>query len=353
MSTFNQASPKRWTRRESLQLGAATSAAGLLGIEELASPAQAGDLPAGPRTEPFVDWLPVYAAKQPVSELMPVSTPSPDTGSGECGRPPHQRRNDWPANKFYTLKVQEAKHQFHRDLPWQTIWGYDGILPGPTFVERYGVPVIVRISNELPANAMGYGSPEITTHLHNLHCGSESDGFTGDYYSATKFGPTLTAPGGYKDHHYPNCYAGYDKYDPTNGDPREALGTLWYHDHRLDFTAPNVYRGLAGFYLLFDEIDSGDENDPNRFDPNRSPPDLTKRALCLPSGVGKYDIPLLFSDKQFDSSGYLVFDSSPPRASLATNFVSMARSSPNLRWSAASIAFACSTVGPLASMSST
>ncbi len=332
MSTFNQPSLGKWTRRQSLQLGAATSAAGLLGIEELASPAKAKDLPAGPRTEPFADWLPVYAAKQPVSELKPASTPYPDTVDGECGRPPHQRRDDWPANKFYTLKVQERKHQFHRDLPWQTIWGYDGILPGPTFVERYGVPVVVRISNELPANAMGYGSPEITTHLHNLHCGSESDGFTGDYYSATKFGPTLTAPGGYKDHHYPNCYAGYDdtRYHATNGDPREALGTLWYHDHRLDFTSPNVYRGLAGFYLLFDDIDSGDENDPNRYDPSRNPPDLTRRALCLPSGVGKYDIPLLFSDKQFDSSGYLVFDQFATKGILGNKFCVNGKIQPKL-----------------------
>ena len=332
MSIFNQSSPARWTRRRSLQLGAATSAAGLLGIKELALPAQAKDLPAGPRTEPFVDWLPVYAAKQPVSELKPASTPYPDTVDGECGRPPHQRRDDWPANKFYTLKVQERKHQFHRDLPWQTIWGYDGILPGPTFVERYGVPVIVRISNELPANAMGYGSPEITTHLHNLHCGSESDGFTGDYYSATKFGPTLTAPGGYKDHHYPNCYAGYDdpRYHNTDGDPREALGTLWYHDHRVDFTSPNVYRGLAGFYLLFDDIDSGDENDPNRYDPNRNPPDLTKRALCLPSGVGKYDIPLVINDKQFDSSGYLVFDQFATKGILGNKFCVNGKIQPKL-----------------------
>jgi FtsP/CotA-like multicopper oxidase with cupredoxin domain len=47
---------------------------------------------------------------------------------------------------------------------------------------------------------------------------------------------------------------------------------------------------------LFDELDSGDENDPN---PN---------ALRLPSGVGEYDIPLVFQDKQFDSGGYLFLD---------------------------------------------
>ena len=120
----------------------------------------------------------------------------------------------------------------------------------------------------------------------------------------------MTAAGAYKDHHYPNCYAGYDdvRYHATDGDPREALGTLWYHDHRIDFTGPNVYRGLTGFYLLFDEIDSGDENDPN------------PKALRLPSGVGKYDIPLLFQDKQFDSGGNLFFDQFNNKGILGNKF---------------------------------
>jgi FtsP/CotA-like multicopper oxidase with cupredoxin domain len=168
--------------------------------------------------------------------------------------------------------------------------------PGPTIVARYGRPILVRMYNELPAFNSGFGSPEISIHLHNGHIPSESDGFTGDYFSPTKFGPGLTRGGKFRDHHYPNAYAGQDKYPATDGDPREALGTLWYHDHREEFTAPNVYRGLAGFYLLFDQIDSGNEQDTN------------PKALRLPSGVGKYDIPLMFTDPQFNSSGYLHFD---------------------------------------------
>ena len=30
----------------------------------------------------------------------------------------------------------------------------------------------------------------------------------------------------------------------------------------MDFTAPNIYRGMAGFYLIFDDLDSGNEQDP-------------------------------------------------------------------------------------------
>jgi FtsP/CotA-like multicopper oxidase with cupredoxin domain len=310
MPTLTSVERPTLSRRQSLQIGAASAAAGLFAVQEFNAPAEAKDPPKGPYTTPFVVALPVYAPKLPESRLIPAPTPAPNTEGGECGRVDQQGYNQWPARRYYTLRTRESMHSFHPELPTQKIWGYDGIYPGPTFVERYGVPAIVRIYNDLPSNAQGYGSPEITTHLHNLHCASESDGFTEDWYSASLHGESLTAPGAYKDHHYPHCYAGYDdvRYRATNGDPREALGTLWYHDHRDKFTAPNIYRGLAGFYLLFDEIDSGNELDTN------------PKALRLPSGVGKYDIPLLFQDKVFDSSGYMIFDQFENKGILGTKF---------------------------------
>jgi FtsP/CotA-like multicopper oxidase with cupredoxin domain len=286
------------TRRQSIQFAATGAVAGLLVSGQGASSADAKDIARGPTTAPFVSPLPVRLPKVAVSTLSPPSTSAVQPGSGECGRDPHQRRDDWPTERFHTLHVQQALHKFHPDLPASTVWGFDGVFPGPTFAERYGIPSIVRIYNDLPDASVGHGSPEIVTHLHNMHCGSESDGFTTNFYSSTKNGPTLDSPGRFKDHHYPHCYAGYDdpRYKTTNGDPREALGTLWYHDHREGFTAPNCARGLMGFYLMFDEIDSGNEIDMN------------PKALRLPSGVGTYDIPLMITDHLFDSSGYVQFD---------------------------------------------
>src|SRR5437762_2487047 len=112
---------------------------------------------------------------------------------------------------------------------------------------------------------------------------SESDGFPADFFDS----------GFFYDQHYPNVCAGFDA-SPPAGDVRETMNTLWYHDHRFDFTAQNVYKGLAGFYLLFDEVDSGDETDPN------------PRALRLPSG--EFDVPLMFADKVFDADGQVFFD---------------------------------------------
>lgn len=229
MSNSGQVNSSTLTRRQAIQIGAAGTAAGMLASERLAPPVHAKDPPPGPKTTAFVMPLAVYKAKPTAGTLNPVPTQAPDISGGECGRSSHQRETDWPPQKFYEMHVKEALHQFHPDLPTQKIWGYDGIYPGPTFVERYNVPVTVRIYNDLPANATGFGSPEITTHLHNLHDASESDGFTGDYYSRTRFGPTMTAAGAYKDHHYPNCYAGYDdpRYHTTDGDPREALAAFY------------------------------------------------------------------------------------------------------------------------------
>jgi FtsP/CotA-like multicopper oxidase with cupredoxin domain len=78
----------------------------------------------------------------------------------------------------------------------------------------------------------------------------------------------------------------------NDGDTAETLSTLWYHDHSENFTAENVYKGLVGFHLFFDELDSGDENDPS------------PHALRLPSG--EFDVPLLFQDKLFNKDGDLV-----------------------------------------------
>ena len=271
-----------------------SAAAAAAGAGLLAPAGLQGKTIRPPWTTPFVEPLPVYGPKPAVAQLLPEPTEWP--GPQEAGRAAHQGWKNWPARKFYETHVVQFTHSYHPALPPQPVWGFDGMAPGPTFVMRHGEPAIVRIYNDLPANSVGFGSPEISTHVHNAHTPSESDGFPADFFSPYKYGPGLTRAGKYKDHHYVNCHSNYEKFDDTDGDPSEGLGTLWYHDHRLDFTAANVYKGLAGFFLMFDELDSGNENDPN------------PKALRLPSGVGEYDIPLMFEHKHFDASGLLSFN---------------------------------------------
>ena len=270
-----------------------------------------------PPSPPVVSWkesIPayVYQAKAPIAELTPPTQAVSNNELGECGRNPIQRFDDfYPVgddnHDTYELHVKQQLHVFNPAYPAQNIWGFDGLYPGPTFHAHYGRTVITRLYNELPQNHVGFGSPEVSMHLHNLHTPSESDGFPGDYFSPNKAGPTLSSPGVYKDHCYPNVYAGYDESresDPNAiGDPREALGTLWYHDHTLDSTGPNVVKGLAGFYLLFDETDSGNENDFNN-----------PKAIRLPSG--DYDVPIMFQDMRFDANGMQFYDQMSPEGAL-------------------------------------
>lgn len=259
------------SRRKLLKLGVLGGGSALLASKGIQADwrdwqyQQGSQAPQSPPTTPFVEALPIVPVAQPASQLIPAPNPAN-----------HQRYTEFLPKKLYEIRVREALHSFHRELPANVIWGYNGIYPGPTFRARYGEPVLVRFYNDLPADHVGFGIPEVITHLHNGHTASESDGFPADYYPSGQF----------KDHHYANF--------PAGGDARETLGTLWYHDHRIDFTSQNIYKGLTGFYLLFDGKDSGNETDTN------------PQALRLPSGA--FDIPMIFHDKVFDTNGQQFFD---------------------------------------------
>jgi FtsP/CotA-like multicopper oxidase with cupredoxin domain len=290
------------TRRSVLKMGAATGGITLLtsrkgflsggvfaqttaAVPPEPTPCSIDDFVTSPATRPFRQQLPIPQAL-PATTLNPAPRRTANIAAGEAPRAAHQRWNEFLPVKEFALHARPALVRFHPDLPLSYVWGFNGKVQGPTIIGKYGEPAIVRFFNDLPANHTGFGIEEMTIHMHNGHTPSESDGFAGDF-----FGPSV-----WKDNHYPNILAGYDAFPATEGDPREAQYTYWYHDHRAMFTAGNTYRGLAGMYWLFDDKDSGNENDPN---PN---------ALRLPSGYGVHDIPLEFSDKLFCPDGTLLAD---------------------------------------------
>jgi FtsP/CotA-like multicopper oxidase with cupredoxin domain len=317
--------PPMSTGRRSFLKGSVAAAAAPMVLTSRKSAAKTVDLPPSPPVRPWAQELPARISPiEPVAALDPAPTEMANIGAGECGRGDHQRFAELAVNPlFYILRAREnPEWVFNPAYPPQPVWGFQGsdgqvTAPGPTFFARYGRPVITRIYNELPQHHVGFGSPEISTHLHNAHTPSESDGFPGDFFSPLKAGPTLTAAGDWRDHFWPNVYAGVDEFGGI-GDPREALGTLFYHDHCLDFTAPNVLKGQAGFYLLFDDIDSGDEHD---FD--------NPLALRLPSHP--YDYPIILKDMRFDADGRLLFDQFDPEGTLGDQICVNGRIQPVLR----------------------
>ena len=246
---------------------------------------------ASPNTRSFVEPLPIMPTASSVPTLNPFPTLSPNTTAGESRTRDHQLFNRFiQGATFYDVTQHAISVVQSPDLPVQTIWGFDdghpnhATSPGPTYVNHYGVPILVRNHNALPpANQNGgFGIPSVTTHLHNGHTPSESDGFPCDFFEI----------GHFYDQQYPNVLAGFNSTNQPNGDINESLSTLWYHDHRVDFTSQNTYKGLLGFFLLFNQFDTGDEG----------------TGFHLPS-FPQFDIPLAFADKVYDpTTGLLAFD---------------------------------------------
>jgi len=251
---------------------------------------------ASPPTRPFVQALPIMPLAQRVSSLTPTPTENPNVGAGEVRAAPFQApqidASRFPVvpSTLYKFNQRQFTKSQHPDLPVQTIWGFDDGTgprsPGPTYQAFYGRPQLTRNINSLPSitekNNTGFGMASVSTHLHNAHNPSESDGNPCDFYTNGRF----------CDQYYPNVLAGFNSDHQPNGDINESLSTLWYHDHRVDFTSQNTYKGLLGFYCLFNQFDTG--NDETGF-----------RLPDFPA----HDIPLAFADKVYDpESGQLVFD---------------------------------------------
>jgi FtsP/CotA-like multicopper oxidase with cupredoxin domain len=163
------------------------------------------------------------------------------------------------------------------------MWTYDGSFPGPTIRRPAGQPTEVTFVHRLPASA-----GELTVHLHGGHNRSADDGqpggltaaqpralycdIDGDLSPRQSGNDLLIAPGARRTY----------RFDGIEDGAPERGSFQWYHDHRLERTAANVWRGLAGMWIVDDEFDA---------------------ALPLPRG--RRDIPLMISDRSFDRRNQL------------------------------------------------
>lgn len=192
---------------------------------------------------------------------------------------------------FYEVTMKQISQQLHRDLPATTVWGYNGMYPGPTFETRRNQPIKVRWKNNLPfehllpvdrtLHGAEPSQPSVRTvvHLHGGRVKPENDGYPEAWFTRDfeNFGPKFE----HEVYDYPNCQR------PT---------TLWYHDHTIGITRLNVYAGLAGFYLIRDE---------------------EEKKLNLPSG--EFEVPLVIQDRSFyldpnsTRFGQLFYPSQPPQ----------------------------------------
>jgi spore coat protein A len=164
------------------------------------------------------------------------------------------------------------------------VWGYEGIFPGPTIESRSGRQTIVRHRNELAVPTV--------VHLHGGRTPPEHDGYPADLVlpAGGWTGPHAERAVGEGTHEYAYPLA-------------QRAATLWYHDHRMDFTGPQVYHGLAGFHLVRDD---------------------EEEALGLPAG--EREIPLMIMDRAFAEDGGFHYPARDPELrdppGVDTDFVS-------------------------------
>ncbi len=164
---------------------------------------------------------------------------------------------------FYEITARAAKAQILPGLD-TTIWGYDGIFPGPLFEARRGRRVSLKLRNALDV--------PIVNHLHGGRTAPEYDGYPTDLIL-----PAAGFPESHMHDPLARIATGEREYIYENN---QRAATLWYHDHRMDHTAPQVWRGLAGMYILRDPAED---------------------ELPLPR-AGR-EIPLLICDRSFEADG--------------------------------------------------
>ncbi len=190
---------------------------------------------------------------------------------------------------YYSINIKPISANLHPGLPNTDLWmyvNYDGTVSIPPIIKaRRNQPILVRWNNRLaapntavvypfdhknqiPRMPMNMGPvcggvhTEVGDTVVHFHGGEVMPGSDGKPTNVIK-------PGSSVFDWYPN---------------RQQAATYWIHDHAMDYTATNVYAGLAGFYIL---------EDPQEAD------------LHLPSG--DYDWPLVLQDRNMDSSGKFVY----------------------------------------------
>jgi len=192
----------------------------------------------------------------------------------------------WPGRTFQVQSGQRLTVKWENNLAGMPfpITGKDNssLFGGDPAYDFTGRPVVDR-STHWAYSLMGYetytiannGIP-VVPHVHGGHSDFASDG-NPEYFFGPDFG--VLGPRWVSKEYF------YDNSQPA--------GTVWYHDHALGITRLNVYAGMAGFYIIRDKDDSGDD----------------KNRLSLP--FFPYEAALAIQDRMFKANGELFYPAFP------------------------------------------
>ena len=203
------------------------------------------------------------------------------------------RRAQEHASHRLRIGMREVHVKVHRDVPSTRMWVYYDLLSNdssesalaPLIDARANQPLQVEWVNQLPRqhflpidhslHGCGRDVPDVRAivHVHGARVPSKYDGHPDDWFVP---GESLTC-------HYPL---------------EQEATALWYHDHAMGLNRLNVYAGLFGMMLVRDK---------------------EEEALHLP--CGKFEVPLIFYDRNFFADGQFYYpDSGDPEHPWVSEF---------------------------------
>jgi len=157
----------------------------------------------------------------------------------------------------YKLSINSGVTEFFKGVKTPT-WGLNQSYLGPVLRAKRGDTVTIKVDNHLNEVA--------TVHWHGMTLPANMDG-----------GP-----------HQPiNPKQSWT----SEYEIRQEASTLWYHSHTMHKTGPQVYKGLAGMFIIDDE---GSDK------------------LGLPNEYGVDDIPCTIQDRRFNQDGSFSYMSAMP-----------------------------------------
>lgn len=151
-----------------------------------------------------------------------ANVPLPTAGTFKA---PVKLDNTSTANGTYvaTLTAAATNVQLAATGAATTVWAYNGVLPGPMIDVKEGDTVTITLKNQLPQAS--------TIHWHGLPVPPDQDGNPMDPVAAgASRSYTFTLPVG-------------------------SAGTYWFHPHPHETTHEQVFRGLAGCFIVRPAID--------------------------------------------------------------------------------------------------
>ena len=215
----------------------------------------------------------MYQVEQPLGLVDPASGEPLLTKVWGYGTEPGFPNATYPGRTFVVQKDRQVR------VKWTNNLTVDGTGNGPVLPHLLPVDESLHWAFALPGyemtNLQTHGVP-VVPHVHGGHTEAESDGNPEYWFTP---GYNVKGPRWVKDTYV------YDN--------DQQAGTIWYHDHGLGITRLNVYAGLAGFFIIRDEFDTG----------------LADNPVGLP--VYPYEKLLAIQDHMFDADGQHFYPAFP------------------------------------------